>query len=327
MSFLWVGTSIDQMVITGDVRDVAQTSDTYCDIRIQATDGAGNYADTPDLGVNLRNHWYGFRHVNDMASTTSGRRNIAWELVDASGIGVVRVFRAGSVGTNDVFQYWNGSAWANVGSAGAVVNYSGAKIDIYAKLDASGELSFYKDGTLQFQETGDFSGYASPRAMRHGRYQAGNNSGTMEMMIADEDTRGIRYSYDVPTGNGANTDWTNDYTAVDETVLDNTDGIFSSSAGDRETVTSENRNAKLNGKTIKAVVVSFCGAKSPSGPSQVETMLRIGSTNYDFGADHPLYYGFKGFQHLWTTDPSTGLPWDPADAEDAALEYGVKSVT
>lgn len=326
MTILYAGTTIDQMVITGDVRETAQTSDAYCDIRFTSTDGSGNYADTPDLGVNLRDHWYTFRHVNDLATTTTGRRNTAWELVDASGVGVVRIHRPGAV--NDRFQRWNGSAWVDVGTGvGAVVNFADAHCAVYAKLAVSGELSLYVDGVLKFTETGDFSAYASPRAMRHGRYQAGNNSGTMECVIADESLIGVRFSYDVPDSNGANTAWTGDYTNVDETVIDTTDVITSASAGDRETVKTASRSTKINGKVVKAVVLNHMSAKGTTGPTKICTHIRKSSTDYDFATDQTMTFGFKGWQQLWTTDPSTGVAWTPTDAGDANLEFGVKSVT
>lgn len=324
---LFAGTSIDQFIVSGDVSDVTQTGDAWCDVRVQAVDGASNYFDTPDLGVALRNHWFCFRHVNDMAGTTTGRRNIAWELVDANGVGVVRVFRAGAVGTNDVFQRWNGSAWVNIGSAGAVVNYADIKIDIYCKLDASGELSLYRNGILMFQETGDFSSYADPRRMRHGRYQSGNNSGTMEMMISTESLIGVRFSYDVPESDGANTAWTGTYADVDETVLDNTDYIYTGSAGNRETVKSATRASKVSTKEVKAVVISHSSAKGFSGgPTKIATTIRKGGVDYDNASDQSLIFGFKGYQQIWENDPSTGIPWTPTDAADANLEYGVKAV-
>lgn len=321
MSFLWAGTTLDQMGASQNMGEVAQTGDAYCDVRIQGTTGTTDYADTPDLGVDLTNHWHSFRLVNDNANS-----GVPWALYDASGVGVVRLQRTSSL---DRFQYWNGSAWVDLSATPTLVNFANAKMNVYYKHGASGILQLYKNDILvtNFNESGNYSGHGTPRFVRYQRYSSSNNSGTMEMIVADESLIGHRFVYQSPETNGANTDWTNDVAAIDESNLDTNDYIYSTTAGDRETVKSSSRATPLSTHTIKAVVVSHMSAKGTTGPTKVETQLRIGSTNYDSGQQDAMLYGFTGKQHMWTTDPSTGIAWTPTNAADANLEYGVKSVT
>lgn len=319
MSFLWAGTTTDQMGLMQNMGEVAQTGDAYCDVRIQGTTGTTDYADTPDLGVNLTDHWYSLRPNID--NSNSG---VPWQLLTSALVGVVRLQRTSSL---DRFQYWNGATWVDITSVPATVNMALADLKIYYKGGVSGVLQLYKNGVLTFNESGDFSAHGTPRFVRYQRYSGSNNAGVMEMMVADESLLGHRFIYQVPESNGANTAWTNDYTAIDEADLNNDDVIYSTSAGDRETFKSSSRATPIGSFVVKAVVVSHNSAKGTTGPTKVETQLRIGSTDYDSGQQDAMLYGFTGKQHMWTTDPSTGIAWTPTDAADANLEYGVKSVT
>lgn len=313
---LFAATTIDQFENVGGAADVAAGTTTYTPIAINH--GASSFPRTPDLGVDLRDHWF---HVyNESNAMDNGNQFMT--LWTAANVGVVRVLTV--TGTILKLQYWNGTAWADIASGATSALGTGAhEYDWYCRLTSTGEISLYVDKVLRVQVLGDFSAYAAPRKFSTHRGQNNFSINWQQYIIASIPTIGFKFKYNVPTSNGANTAWANDYTAVDETVLSRTDNITSDTAGQVETMKAAART--FTGFLVKAVVVNFEALKGVTGPQNVQAALRKSSTDY-YSSTISLGYGYVGKQAIWETDPSTSAAWTPTDAGDANLEFGLKSI-
>lgn len=316
MSILWVGTSLDQfeeVVATTD----ASAAGTYNDTVLNMT--SQNQLKSVDLGINLSNHW--FHHAFTSGANDPNTRLISF--FNASNVEIIRCLFTGS--SIIQIQTWNGTVWVNQGTASTSIGSGAHDYDIYLDLDVAGNIEVYVDGVLRTFATGDFSAVAGVRQAGYSKPQSNFTILMQQCIIADEATLGMRYYSKRPTSNGSETAWANDYTQVDETPLDRTDTIYSATANQIETFRTAARTG-MNGNKIVAVIVTAEVAKGMSGPSQVQLVLNKGGTNYT-SPSKALTYGFKGVQGIWHTDPSNGLEWTAADAADAGLEFGLKSIT
>jgi len=317
---LFAGTTIDQFEVLGNAVDIAAAVTTYTPIAINLSgNGETNIARTPDLGEDLTDHWFHWFYESGGYDTNS----ITGMLWTAANGRSLRIFCAGSRTLK--FQYWNGSAWTDVdGTVTPDVGTGNKEFDWYVRLTSTGEISLYVDKVLKLQCLGDFSGYPTPRKFSVSKPQANFTINAQQYIVASIPTIGFKFKYNPPTGNGANTAWANDYTAVDETVLSRTDNITSDTANQVETFTAAART--FTGFLVKAVVVNFEALKGITGPQNVQAALRIASTDY-YSSTISLTYGYQGKQAIWEEDPSTTAVWTPSDAGAATLEFGLKSIT
>ena len=142
-----------------------------------------------------------------------------------------------------------------------------------------------------------------------------------EIIVSDSDTRGMRLGQMTPDGAGNYSAWEN--AGTDIGFSKNFTGISSAVAADRESWSLSSYSGPASPTTIHAVVNQVYGTPGNSGPSQVDSFLRISSTDYDSGALTPE--AMKACTYEWTTNPNTAGAW--ATTDFAALEAGVEAVT
>lgn len=274
----------------------------------------------PDLGA-LTSVWIHFEYI--ATGYTSGVAPHTY--YNNAGTAVVRL-HAVSAG-NLTLQWWDGATWTSLGSGTAMTADTLYQIDVHIEVaGGSTIIEWYRDKVLIDSATG---AYSSISDIDYWVWTAigttGSHRGTYsQIVVSDVSSLNFKYKLNVPTGNGANTSWTGDYTAVDEIPYNVSDYIYSGTANQVETFTAAART--FTGYSVKAVVIDYFALKGSSGPSQIQSAFRIGSTDY-FGSTRGLLHGFTGLEDIYETDPSTGLTWAPADAASAALEFGVKSIT
>lgn len=315
---LFAATTIDQFEVIGSAVDAAAGVTTWTPVAINVSGTDTNIARTPDLGEDLTDHW--FHWTYESGAYDNGTQTAKLWAADNSNC--LRI--ACLTGRLLKFQYWNGSTWTDVsGTTTSDVGTGTKEFDWYVRLTTTGEISLYVDKVLRLTVTGDFSGYPVPRKFSVSRPQSNFSINVQQYIVARIPTIGFKFKYNHPTGNGANTAWVNDYTAVDENVLSRTDNITSDTADQVETFTAAART--FTGYLVKAVVVNFDALKGITGPQNIQAALRKGGVDY-FSSTISLGYGYQGKQAIFETDPSTSAEWTPADAGDAALEFGVKSI-
>lgn len=228
-------------------------------------------------------------------------------------------------------QKYSGAAWSAdlAVSASAVLSSAAAYIDVKIIVHAStGEIRIYKDGT----EVVTYTGNTSIDNTNFGRVHfKGQTGATKEMNIsqfiaASESTVGWKLATLTATGNGANTAFTGDYTAIDEFPLNVSDYVESDTTGQVETYTASDIDSAYSTYNIKAVSVASRAANdSGSTITDVQFALRTAATNY-FSSNAGLTKDGTDYsvQQIWETNPNTTAVWTQSEVN--GLEFGVKSV-
>jgi hypothetical protein len=214
------------------------------------------------------------------------------------------------------------------GSAFSLDMTSVQTIDLNAVCNtASGSLTLYVAGSSRVASgTIDLSAITALNKARF--YGAtistiGFASYVSQVIMASEPTVGMRLMTLYPSGNGANTAWTGEYTAVDENAYSDADFIYSSTNGQRETY-AMTAVGSLTGYAIRAVCVAARAKRGASGPANLQVTVRTASTDYD-SSSLALDLGYTANQNIWETNPNTTLTWTAADA--AAIQAGVEANT
>jgi len=275
-----------------------------------------SFAETPIVATFAATAWAHFElWCNTSANDPTPRTRVTW--IDGAGVERLRIRTVETTGTFSL-DYFNGTTWVAVGSAVAALN-TRQTIDLQANINsASGSLGLYFAGTKRISSgTIDLSNIASLRQVRF--Y---GDTYISQVILADEPTVGMRLGTVVMTGAGSSTDWTGDFTAVDELRYSDSDFIWSDTAGQVEMMAGTSI-APLTGYSIRAVGIAARAKKGGSGPTNLQLALRAGGTNY-FSASQALDFGYGAHVATWETNPHTTLPFTSSDL--ATLQYGVRSV-
>jgi hypothetical protein len=240
-------------------------------------------------------------------------------------------FRIGlnSDGTWDADAYI-GATWVNLGTtAGSVISNSGGAFDIYISVDdTAGEFRLWKDGTeiITFVGDTDIDNASFGRIRWKGQTGGTNELNLSQVIVSSESTIGWVLSTLFPDGNGANTAWTGNYTAIDEFILDTNDYIEAIATGLIETSTVSNINAAYSTYNVKALAVAMRASNDAGSViNDLQAVVRTSSTNYfspnlnlpKDGLDYSL-------QYIWDDNPNTSAAWSQAQVN--GVEVGVRSV-
>jgi hypothetical protein len=77
--------------------------------------------------------------------------------------------------------------------------------------------------------------------------------------------------------------------------------------------------------TVAAIVQNARVENSVTGPQHFDWLARTGGADYLAGVPQAPTLAFSSFQHLWQTNPNTGLPWQPAEIIAAGFNLGIES--
>ncbi len=295
-----------------------------CSIRV-GNGAIAHYVETPVTTSRTEcwTHWDWW-----VGSSTSNSGSTLITLFNSSGTAVFRLQFTGSLSLQA--QYWNGSAWTNIGSTYSISITTRYTFDLKLICGASGSFALYVNGTGSPVMSGSASMTAVDNIAKR-RWNActsangasNNFTHLSQVIVSDVSTLGHLYYSKPPTANGANTSWTSDYTAVDEVVLSTADFIESTVAGDVETFTGAAISIPTG--VVKAVVVSTQSKNAASGPQNIQGCIRKGGTNYYSSNISGIGISYTPIQAIFETDPSTSTAWTLADAGAASLEFGVRS--
>jgi hypothetical protein len=324
MTVFFAAGELEAYTVSGPVTESTNsgTYDTACArCSIRPFTNTADYAESP-VYTSATTSWTHFEVTTGNSAGTSGNTLITWYNSSATA-----VFRLQFTGSGVLqAQYWNGSAWTNIGSTTTLSVSVRYIIDLKIICGSSGSFELYLNQTLTL--SGSASMGSVTNIARH-RLQTPTSGGTgggfSQIICADVSTVGWKLYLKPPTGNGANTAFTGTFADVDETSLNDADYIESVAANDVETYTGAAMTFASG--AVKAVVVSARALNIATGPQNMQLALRRSSTNY-FTADVAgIGTGFAPFLGIWETDPSTGAAWTSANAALAANEFGVKSTT
>lgn len=144
-----------------------------------------------------------------------------------------------------------------------------------------------------------------------------------EVIVATEDTRGLRMSPMNADAAGNYSAWDNDYTAFGG--HSSGQGITCNVNGDRESWSVSAYGGPSNPAGIHSVNLVASAYKSPTGIQNVDGFLRLGGVDYDKGVNVSPTNGHQACWS-WSLNPADSSPWETTDLV-TGNEAGVKGVT
>lgn len=242
------------------------------------------------------------------------------EYVNSSGVVIFRLRVVGSIETFTA-EYWNGSTYVSAGTFTFGAS-NRAKLAIKLVCGAASNVQIHLGGVAVL--TAAINNAAVDNVAKV-RYRTGNSSEVAywsECAGANFDLRDLLIRTEPPTGNGTNTAWTGDYTAIDETGQDDTDLISSGTVGQRETYTHAAYTIPA-GYAVESLWVTARGRVNGAGPVDAKFCLRSGGANYDSSA-LALGGALSSRARYWATDPATSVGFTQAGY--TAVEFGAVSI-
>jgi len=217
----------------------------------------------------------------------------------------------------------NGSTFTAVATLTLPSNNTRTEIDVRVQVNSGGNniASIYYDGILISTQT---RAWASATGIQHVALTNQDTNAVLhysEVMVADEDTRGLRMSMMDPDAAGTVEDWDGAYTDWQTRG----DGLVVSTptAAERHHSNLAAYAGPASPTSVRGVFVQTHAKAGATGPTQIDGSLRISTTNYDASdAKVPVDGGPTVFE--FTNDPATAIAWDTADF--AALQAGLLSV-
>jgi len=336
MAILFAGGEAESFNVIGTTALYSSTDASHHDSTF--TRGAIGITGTTTCDVDLTSGetelWVHFGWAYNMRQSfwSAAEADPILRLIDmATGREVVRVRMDTSPSDYSLgFEYWDGSAYQFVPGGSIMASDTFYELDLHCKIaDSGGVFRLYVDGTQIAEFVGDTlnSGYTSIDRVRFGS-NIGSRSSTdwgsliSQVVVADQDTRGMKVATLKVTGNGNSTGWDNDYQNVDEAlVYSDSDVIISDAAGEVETY--ELGNHGLSDYVVLALAVNARGLRGASGPQNIQLAVRIGGTDYFSGNTGPGTT-FGPLRNMWPLNPDTSAAWTLSELD--SLEAGVKSV-
>lgn len=326
MAILFAGTShadVDQ-IGTVNVSTTAAALDTYVAEGLFCGVGGGNafeikFEPQSDFWVSFYENW---------ASSAGGAREgvgfWGWE----TGVELFRVSGNGNAATVGL-GYHNGASMQLAQVLGS--GFSGLhRFDIHLKMaDTGGIFEVYKDGVLDAQLSGITTDTILTAATKISRMtvnaMALGNSTYSAIIIADEDTRGMRLEQKLPSGAGATTGWTGAYTTVDETGIGDTDYAWSDTLNALSTFAYPASHADFSaGYNVRAVIAGMRAAAPGDGSKKLAGVVRTSGTDYATAAlAARTQYGRA--QAIWDVNPDTLAAWTVSAASGSQI--GMKVIS
>lgn len=330
MAVLFAGTELEAFVrsdtSTIEMNNGYDSAYVRSGIRIGYATSGGDaltkYMDTASFAA-TSNFWIHFECYATSDNWGSGRKIL--ECYNASGTALFRV--VGNAASSLRGEYWDGSAWTVVGTAGSVPANARNTYDIQVKGGSSGTFKCYVNtgaspaasGDASMTLVADITKIRFWNSVSEGAYACYLS----QVIVADEPTLFYKLMSRPPAADGANTAWLGGYGDVSEYTVDDNAYISSSTADEVETFTHSSMS--LSG-TVKAVVATARATYVSGGPTKMQACIRKSGTNY-FGSTITLSTGFEPYVAVFNTDPATSTTWTLTDAAATSTEFGFKSIT
>jgi len=226
---------------------------------------------------------------------------------------------------NLVIQSFNGSSWSNLGSSFATT--PNGFVDVSFKLHATdGYVRVYVAKALVYEFTGNTI-FNSVSSIDQVRFFWGGNSLAVysAVIIADEDTRPLRYAQTALSAQGALAEWTGAVGNVSGTGFNDGTLVTTDTPDQRTTYTKAALNTTFNtGWTIETAIVSVRTSTEPEKTAALRGIARSNSVN-GFSSQQNLSNTIDVRQFQIPVDPNTSAAWTVSNFNSA--EFGVQSRT
>ncbi|QGH74796.1 hypothetical protein MAL1_00025 [Bacteriophage DSS3_MAL1] len=263
--------------------------------------------------------WYHFRHAQaDNSYVLIDGTFITIE--DANSEDLVRI------GYADAKMYMEavGDTTDRTGSQqlGQDVPYS---IDLHVIVGSTVTCRWYINGALYGEKTVDnvTGGRGVPRSITWASGNPYQTNYCSEVVIADEDTRGMRVREMRPKSFGIYQEWDGSISALRDDDL--ATGISTDTANRRVSFGVTNIENIQPGDVINRVVAQTYAQKGETGLSAFNHFFRHKNGNVSDGVDHTLSVLGDYFVEEFPNNPDTGVSWQPEDF--GSLQTGLQSKT
>lgn len=206
------------------------------------------------------------------------------------------------------FQYWNGSAYVDLGATLPLTNFTLSQIDIKLTCGAGGTIDIFKAGTNIVSASGMNAAVDSITAVRLFSASGLGSQGSWSHIIGqDADTRNFKMLQAAINGNGADTAGTGAYTDVNETPLNEGTAIVLPAVGNAKSFTKAALTVP-NGFSIDS---AWCNGRARvSGGVVTDGKLGFRSSGADYVSAGKVFSGaYEPRGHYTTTDPATSAAW------------------
>lgn len=286
---------------------------------------------TSTLGIaGLTDFWVQFRVRWDRRTWFVGTPPLlCWDNVLNRNIFRFRPPEGGWSATGVILQYWNGSAWVDIGTRmeyGFGVVYT---FGVRCKIDATaGELSWYVNGAKMGEFVGNtlFASGLQARAFAWGSSGDANGGATEnqfgEILITDatEDPWGMRVATLTPNAAGTHSDWTGSVADINETTLNTATALLAGSTGLTSTFGLSDVAAGVT--LIRAVRVSALARAGATGPQGIKMAARVNGALHT-GPTVALTGSLRTVAQTFDVNPATGADFTASEVN--AMEAGVQS--
>lgn len=245
----------------------------------------------------------------------------------------IRIVRTGAFNQH-AFQYWNGSAWVNIGETFWLANRTAyqCRVSWSGYGTSAGVISarlFLDAGEALVAERSasalDFSSLTGINRIEVSTSVNGQAVSYSAIFVCDDNGDASYVYTNVADAEGADTGGTGGFASVNTTGTHyDTTFISLPTAGLRRSI--KNTAARnYNSRTVRAVSVAARLRRGASGPTRAAVYLTIGGTRYFHPNVQLLTTSFESYNFVWETNPATGAAWSTTDAEAATLEWGVEA--
>jgi hypothetical protein len=237
-------------------------------------------------------------------------------------------------------EYWNGSAFVQIGSTITSPLASGAiKIDIrFIIANSGGEFTVYANGVNVASLTAADTLTTADTTLSKIRFTAQSTSSSLSnnimviwggVVVDAADTRTILFDEATTLANGGETAWTNAEIDIDEVygAATTVDFIVGDANNETETYTFGATAAGVAGNTVDGVYIVIHAKAQASPGLHVRGIARISATNYESdNSVQPTSASWNSYALRFDNNPSTAAEWANIAAVEAA-EFGVRVKT
>lgn len=310
-----------------DVGVGGYTFSTSGPVNLQRVAGAFRFSDAgQSLVVNHgapvgESTWYHFRYGHSIVGTISSPD--IFQVRDAAGLLIAGLRVANSGFVNAVV--YGGSTTTS--STTPLANNTSYSIDVQVVRNANTTVRFYINGGLFGEITTTAAGRGTPSSFVFNG-QALSNAGAgaflqfSEIIVADEDTRGMRLREMRPTAFGLFQEWDGQASAVTDTDL--ATGVSTATANRRVSFGVSNLENIGVSDVINRVVVQSFAQRGETGLTRFNHFFRYRGGAVEDGAPQTLDVLGQRFLEEFPVNPNTAVAWVPEDFR--SLQIGVQSL-
>jgi hypothetical protein len=326
MSILWVGgedldfpngNSLTVSTTSGNRR----TSYSRCDISNHSSGVVATARSLPFVGGAITSAWL---HAQVLAQSFTSARYLGLALNSVGNSGLY-VGTDATTGNKTALWKLDGSTWTSLATETGTSISNGAinQIDMnVASFGASATVTVYVNGVLVITYSGSTT-ITSVTSLDCVAIMANSLNGysISEIIVADADTRALSLMTMAPNAAGDTNNWTNAYTNINPTTINDSNVIFVNTTGqDFEANLTDLASGTFSIQAVK--VAARAEVTAGSTPTGIKLGVKTGGTvNVDTA--HTLTSSFATYERLMAVNPVTSAAWAQSDMN--ALQMDLQS--